>query len=129
MKLSLELSKLLEQHLKLLKEEGEQQNELHDEELFERELDDSLLHVLDDEELKLLLLFEKLFEDELKKLLEQQGLSQHDVGKLPEELLDQELCEEQLEEKLLLFSLDDKLTLLQLYAILLTLELLLLLVE
>ena len=54
MQLSLELSKRLEQHLKRLKDEGEQQDELHDEELFDRQFEDSLLNDFDDEQLKLL---------------------------------------------------------------------------
>ena len=72
-----------------------------------------------------------MFKDELRKLLEQQGLSKDDVEELSDELhdKDKELFEGQLEEKPLLFSLDDKLKLLQLQSILLTLELLLLLRE
>ena len=58
MQVSLELSKLLEQHLKLLEDEGEQQDELHDEELFDRQFEDSLLNDFDDEQLKLLQHFE-----------------------------------------------------------------------
>ena len=129
MQVSLELSKLLQQHLKLLEDVGELQDEQHDEELFDRQLDDSLQHDFVDEQLKLLLLLEKSLEDELRKLLEQQGLSKDDVGELSEELLDKELFEGQLEEKLLLCSLDDKLKLTQLQSTLLKLELVLLLEE
>ena len=126
---SLELAKLIEQHLKLLEDVGELQDELHDEELFDRQLDDSLQQDFVDEQLELLLLLEKSLEDELRKLLEQQGLSKDDVGELSEELLDKELFEGLLEEKLLLCSLDDKLKLLQLQSTLLKLELMLLLEE
>ena len=112
-----------------MEDEGEQQDELHDEELFDRQFEDSLLNDFVDEQLKLLLLLEKSLEDELRKLLEQQGLSKDDVGELSEELLDKELFEGQLEEKLLLCSLDDKLKLTQLQSTLLKLELVLLLEE
>jgi len=122
-----ELSKLLEQHSILFEEEGELQDEQHDKELFDGQLDDWLLHFSLNEQLKLLLLFEKLLNDELSKLLEQQGLSKDDDSKLLEELLDKELLDGQLEELLLLCSLDEKLKLLQLLAKLLKLELLLLL--
>ena len=60
-------------------------------------LDDTLLRVLVDEKLKLLLICEKLLEDELQKLLEHEGFSKDDVGGLPEELLDKEIFEGKLE--------------------------------
>lgn len=56
----LELLRLLEQHLILFDDDGQLHDELIDEELCERQLDESLLQVIFDEQLQLLLLLEKL---------------------------------------------------------------------
>jgi hypothetical protein len=70
--LLLELLKLLELDLKVSEEDGEMHEELLEKELFEWQLGDWLLQALLDEQLKLLVLSEKLLKHELSKLLEQQ---------------------------------------------------------
>ena len=65
-----------------LEDVGKLQDELHDEELFDKKLDDSLLCDFVEEQLKLLLVFEKLLDEELKKLQEEQGPSKDDVGEI-----------------------------------------------
>ena len=118
--LILELSKL--QHFTLFEEDGELHEVLLDSELFDGQLEESLLLVLFDEQLKLLLLFEILLKLELSMLLEQHELVKDDEGELLDELLDVELTEGLLEEKLLGNLLDEQLKLMQLLEIQLYLD-------
>lgn len=110
--LSLELFWLLEQQLTLFDDDGQLHEELIHEELCERQLDESLLQVIIDEQLQLLLLLEKLLKHELSLLLEQHEYAWDDEGQLSEELQDKELLEELIEEKLQENMLEEQLKLL-----------------